>query len=103
MHRLFLWASILILIMISVPMSLEACPGCKDLEDPIGKGFNWSILFMIAMPFTVFGLIGGTIFLHFNGSRLSAISHQWALKTRNLLARGNKRRRRKLTDDIGWK
>ena len=103
MYRFFLWASVLILVMLVAPISLEACPGCKDLDDPIGKGFNWSILFMIAMPFTVFGLIGGTIYLHFNGNRLSAISHQWALKTRNLLVRGNKRQRRKLTDNARLK
>ena len=88
MHRLFLWTSILILIMISVPISLEACPGCKDLDDPIGKGFNWSILFMIAMPFTVFGLIGGTIFLQWNGYRLSVIGSRLKkdfLRIRNFL------------------
>ena len=73
MHRLFLWASALILIMLIVPAYLEACPGCKTLDEPIAKGFNWSILFLMAMPFTVFGLIGGTIFLHFNGNRLSVI------------------------------
>ena len=73
MQRFMLWASALILIMLVVPMSLEACPGCKDLDDPIGKGFNWSILFLMAMPFTVFGLVGGTIFLHWNGYRLSVI------------------------------
>ena len=28
---------------------------------------------MIAMPFTVFGVIGGTIFLQWNGYRLSVI------------------------------
>ena len=54
-------------------MSVEACPGCKNLDDPINKGFNWSILFMMAMPFTVFGLVAGTIFLHWNGYRLSAL------------------------------
>ena len=47
------------------PTYLEACPACKTLDDPIGKGFNFSILFLMAMPFTVFGVIGGTIFLHY--------------------------------------
>ena len=94
-----IWASVLILVMFSVPMSVDACPACKTLDDPIGKGFNWSILFMIAMPFTVFGIIGGTIFLHFNSSRLSAISNQWVLMMRNLFARRNKRQRQKLTAD----
>ena len=60
-----LWVSLLIVAMLIVPTYLEACPGCKTLDDPIGKGFNWSILFLIAMPFTVFGVISGTIFLHY--------------------------------------
>ena len=99
MHKLFFWASVLILVVLIVPTCLEACPACKTLDEPISKGFNWSILFLMAMPFTVFGLIGGTIFLHFNSNRLSALSrksieacaNQWALTARNLLARRNKR------------
>ncbi len=88
MYRFFLWTSVLILVMLVAPMSLEACPGCKDLDDPIGKGFNWSILFMIAMPFTVFGLIGGAIFLQWNGYRLSVIGSRLKkdfLRIRNFL------------------
>ena len=51
--------------MLIVPTYLEACPACKTLDDPISKGFNWSILFLMAMPFTVFGLIGGTVYLQY--------------------------------------
>ncbi|MDE0010873.1 MAG: hypothetical protein OXU36_06995 [Candidatus Poribacteria bacterium] len=76
MQRFMLWTSILVLVILVIPVSLEACPGCKDLDDPINKGFNWSILFMMAMPFAVFGLVGGTIFLHWNGYRLSVIGDQ---------------------------
>ena len=65
MYRFALWTTILILIMLIVPTYLQACPGCKELDDPINKGFNWSILFMMAMPFTVFGLVGGTVYLHY--------------------------------------
>ena len=65
MNKFFVWTSILILVILIVPMSLEACPGCKNLDDPINKGFNWSILFMMAMPFTVFGLVGGTVYLNY--------------------------------------
>ena len=73
MFRFFLWVTLLIVVMLLVPAYLEACPACKTLDDPIGKGFNFSILFMIAMPFAVFGLIGGTIFLQWNGYRISAL------------------------------
>ena len=65
MCRFFLWVSLLMVVMLIVPAYLEACPACKTLDDPIGKGFNWSILFMMAMPFTVFGLIGGTVYLQY--------------------------------------
>ena len=88
MHKLFFWASILILVMFIVPMSLEACPGCKELDEPISRGFNWSILFLMAMPFTVFGLIGGTVYLHWNGYRLSVIGYRLKkdfLRIRSLL------------------
>ena len=88
MSRFFLGVTLLIVVMLIVPAYLEACPGCKTLDDPIGKGFNFSILFMIAMPFAVFGLIGGTIFLQWNGYRLSAIGGQLKkrfLHTRNRL------------------
>ena len=99
MYRFFCLISLLIFVTLIGPTYLEACPACKTLDDPIGKGFNWSVLFMMAMPFTVFTLIGGTIFLHFNSGRLSAISNQWVLMLRNLLARRYKRQRQKLTAD----
>ena len=85
MYRFFFWVSLLIFVMLIGPTYLEACPACKTLDDPIGKGFNWSILFMIAMPFTVFGVIGGTIFLQWNGYRFSVIGNQ--LKKRLLRIR----------------
>ncbi len=50
------------LIVAISPLSLEACPACKNLDEPIARGFNWSVLFMMAMPFTVFGIIGGSVF-----------------------------------------
>ena len=87
MYRLFLGVTLLIVVMLIVPTYLEACPACKTLDDPIGKGFNWSILFMIAMPFTVVGLIGGTIFLEWNGYRFSVIGSR--LKKRLLRIRNS--------------
>ena len=87
MYRFFLWVSLLVIIMLIVPTYLEACPACKTLDDPIGKGFNFSVLFMMAMPFMVFGVIGGTIFLHWNGYRLSVIGSR--LKKRLLRIRNS--------------
>ena len=52
----------ILVIYLFMPTIGEACPLCKSIGDPIARGFNWSILFLMAMPFTVFGLIGGSIF-----------------------------------------
>ena len=65
MSRFFLAVTLLIVVMLIVPTYLEACPACKTLDDPISKGFNFSILFMMAMPFAVFTVIGGTVFWHY--------------------------------------
>ena len=97
MYRFFWWAFVLIFVMLIAPTYLEACPGCKALNDPIGKGFNFSILFMIAMPFTVFGVIGGTIFLHFNGFQFSVISYR--LKKRLMRVKNLFTDNRRLTTD----
>ncbi len=45
-----------------MPALVEACPSCKTIDDPIVQGFKWSILFLMAMPYIVSGLIGGGVF-----------------------------------------
>ena len=45
-----------------IPAVAEACPSCKTIDDPIVQGFKWSILFLMAMPYIVAGLIGGGVF-----------------------------------------
>ncbi|MBI1923826.1 hypothetical protein HYR99_06205 [Candidatus Poribacteria bacterium] len=52
---------ILLTVAMLIPTVVSACPTCNLIEDPIFRGFNWSILFLMAMPFTVFGIIGGSI------------------------------------------
>ncbi len=61
------WKIVLCIIFITfyvtiIPLSIEACPACKNLDEPIARGFNWSVMFMMAMPFIVFGAIGGSVF-----------------------------------------
>ena len=53
-------------IVLFIPTIVDACPSCKLVDEPIVRGFNWSILFLMAMPFTVFGLIGGGVFYVYN-------------------------------------
>ncbi len=45
--------------------NIQACPACKNLDGPISSGFNSSIFFLMAMPFTVVALIGGSVFYHY--------------------------------------
>ncbi|MDE0299550.1 MAG: hypothetical protein OXN17_13035 [Candidatus Poribacteria bacterium] len=45
-----------------IPTVVQACPSCKLDDDPIAQGFKWSILFLMAMPYIVFSLVGGGIF-----------------------------------------
>ncbi len=52
-------------VYVLLPDALDACPACKNLDEPIARGFNWSVLFMMAMPFTVIGVIGGSVYFHF--------------------------------------
>ena len=58
---LSLMVGILILTLL-IPVLVEACPSCKTIDDPIVQGFKWSILFLMAMPYIVSGLIGGGVF-----------------------------------------
>ena len=44
------------------PADLRACPSCKEAvadgsgeAASVARGYNWSILFMIAVPFTMMG------------------------------------------------
>ncbi|MDZ7361870.1 MAG: hypothetical protein ONB46_14265 [candidate division KSB1 bacterium] len=45
------------------PTASFACPGCNAaLTDQLGRAFNPSVLFMMAMPFAVAGAIAGGLF-----------------------------------------
>jgi hypothetical protein len=35
------------------------CGTATTPDDPLARAFNWSILFLIAMPYTLCGLVGG--------------------------------------------
>ena len=55
---------------------VEACPGCKDAlseNDPqharMVRGYFWSILFMMAMPFTIAGTFGTFFYLEIRRKR----------------------------------
>ena len=58
-YLLLLFAALVIALVI--PAIGNACPSCKTIDDPIVQGFKWSILFLMAMPYIVSGLIGGSV------------------------------------------
>lgn len=42
------------------PIDAHACPVCWDSSDDLmSRAMNWSIFFLMAMPFTIVGSIGG--------------------------------------------
>jgi hypothetical protein len=66
-------AIVLVLLIASVA---AACPNCKEglaQNDPQGQsiaaGYYYSILFMMAMPFTVLGTFGGLAYLSIRRAR----------------------------------
>ncbi len=55
---------LVLVVVVAVASVAEACPGCKqalaegDSGQNVAKGYFWSILFMMAMPFTIVGTFG---------------------------------------------
>jgi hypothetical protein len=64
-NRLFLLAAGVVVVAAAVgallPVDAHACSVCWDLSsnDLSSRAMNWSILFLMAMPFTIVGSIGG--------------------------------------------
>jgi hypothetical protein len=50
--------------LVSFPGRLLACAVCLTgaANDPVQDAFNWSVLFMMAAPYTIVGSIGGWLF-----------------------------------------
>lgn len=62
--------------LLAVPSPADACPTCKDAiaqNDPqhqqMVKGYFYSILFMMSMPFVVVGTFGGMAYLSIKRAR----------------------------------
>ena len=55
-------ASIVLVVLVSIVQQAETCPFCSDsVTTAMAKGFYWSILFMLAVPFLVVGTIAGVL------------------------------------------
>ncbi len=53
---------VVVCVLCVMPTVVQACPSCKLVDDPMAQGFKWSILFLMAMPYIVFSLVGGGVF-----------------------------------------
>ena len=67
MRTLAVVGILLLLTALLLPAAAAACPDCKDAasdaETPggsanLGRGFYWSILLMLAAPFSIIGTVG---------------------------------------------
>tara|TARA_Y100001934_G_scaffold281576_1_gene391754 strand:- start:1175 stop:1522 length:348 start_codon:yes stop_codon:yes gene_type:complete len=74
-HRVWIIAFLILLVGVQI---VDACPGCKDAlseNDPqharMVRGYFWSILFMMAMPFTIAGTFGTFFYLEVRRKRLA--------------------------------
>ena len=46
----------------------QGCAMCGTAfvkDDPLTRAFTWSVLFLIATPYTVFGVLAGWFYLHY--------------------------------------
>ena len=58
-----LLASALLLPTHVLAQGCAMCGTAFTKDDPVTRAFSWSVLFLIAMPYTVFGLAAGWLFL----------------------------------------
>jgi hypothetical protein len=74
---------VMALALFAAPATAEACPTCKDAiaeNDPkhqqMVKGYFYSILFMMSMPFVVVGTFGGMAYLSIKRARQNSAGEE---------------------------
>ena len=80
--RFIVKAALCALVLLAAPIVAEACPTCKEgmaQGDPayasMVRGYFWSIIFMMSMPFVIFFGLGGYFYYEVRKAR-SAQSRQ---------------------------
>ena len=75
-QRVWIRAALVVVVLVVGSPLLDACPGCKDAlaeNDPqqaqMARGYFWSILFMMAMPFALVGTFGTFCYLEIRRKR----------------------------------
>lgn len=80
MNRNRLWIVALVLVSaLAFCAVAEACPGCAEAQAGQGaersgivRGYMYSIIFMLSMPFMIFGGFGIYIYRHVRRTKLAA-------------------------------
>ncbi|MEQ8790400.1 MAG: hypothetical protein RIC55_29160 [Pirellulaceae bacterium] len=80
-RRLTNWLPLLLVALVVLFCAVEpavACPTCKDSVEGAGsnmaQGYFWSILFMLSMPFLIFGSLCTYFYLLVRAARTKAAS-----------------------------
>ena len=53
----------LVAVMALLPVAAWACAVCFEGDDALARGLNMSILFLMSMPFAIFGSIFSTVYI----------------------------------------
>ena len=87
--RIALGITIMVLL---IPVDVHACPLCVEAVkgSELGRGFNTSVLFLLAMPFALVGSIGGGLFFYARWhSRSSQKQHSHVTANSNVIGEQN--------------
>ena len=64
-----------------LPVAAWACAVCFEGDDALARGLNMSILFLMSMPFVIFGSIFSTVYItHKRAQRHGSQSLAWTQK-----------------------
>jgi hypothetical protein len=74
-HNLYRWGWRTIglaMVIALLPVAAWACAVCFEGDDALARGLNTSILFLMSMPFVIFGSIFGTVYITYKRAQRHA-------------------------------
>ena len=74
-HNLYRWGQRttgLATVIVLLPVAAWACAVCFQGDDALARGLNTSILFLMSMPFVIFGSIFGTVYITYKRAQRHA-------------------------------
>ena len=58
-----------------LPVAAWACAVCFEGDDALARGLNMSILFLMSMPFVIFGSIFSTVYITYKRAQRRGSKH----------------------------